>query len=83
MSIVARIRAHGGEIVRDEWRFGLRKGRLTPAAVAWLSHHWREACAEAWPAFDAWEERAAIREIDGGQARPDAEAAAYAEVAGC
>jgi len=37
--------------------------------------------AKASEALDAFEERAAIREYDGGQARADAEAAAMAEVA--
>lgn len=80
MSILARIRAHGGEVIRDEWRFSLRKGRLTPAAIEWLRAHWLDACGEAWPDFDRWQERAAIREFDGGQSRAEAEAAAYLEV---
>lgn len=83
MSILARIHAHGGQIVRSEWRFTLKPGRLTPDALSWLKKHWRAACAEAWPALDLWEERAAIREYMGGQSRAEAEASAYAEVAGC
>lgn len=83
MSILARVHAHGGEIVRDEWRFRLNPGRLTPEAVAWLRKHWRAACREAWPSLDAWEERAAIREFDGGLMRAEAERAAYGEVARC
>lgn len=83
MSILARIQAHGGAVIRDEWRFSLRRGRLSAEAIAWLKKHWREACAEAWPPFDLWEERAAIREYDGHQPRPEAEREAYAEVAGC
>lgn len=79
MSILARIQAHGGEIVRSEWRFSLKRGRLTADAIAWLRAHWLEACAEAWPPFGDWLERAAIREFDGGQARADAERYAYAE----
>ncbi len=83
MSILARIQAHGGQIVRVEWRFTLKPGRLSPAALAWLKKHWRAACTEAWPVLDRWEERAAIREYMGGQSRAEAEAEAYAEIAGC
>ena len=64
MSILARIRTHGGDIIRTEWRFSLKRGRLTQEAIAWLRAHWLEACCEAWPMFDAWVERAAIREYD-------------------
>jgi hypothetical protein len=80
LSILARIRAHGGDVIRKEWRFTLRPGRLKAPAVAWVRQHWPEVCAEVWPAFPAWEERAAIREFEGGQNRVDAEAAAYREV---
>lgn len=83
MSIMARIRAHGGEVIRDKWRFGLRKGRLTPAALAWITANRAALIWEVWPEWDAFEERAAIREFDGGQARRDAEAAAYDEVTRC
>lgn len=83
MSILARIRAHGGDVIRTEWRFSLKRGRLTADALAWLRRHWLDACAEAWPLFGAWSERAAIREFEGGEARTDAERAAYAEVAQC
>lgn len=83
MSILARIRAQGGDVIRTEWRFTLRKGKLDAAAVEWLRGRWRNVCREVWPMFDAWEERAAIREFDGGQSRDEAEAAAYAEVTKC
>ena len=85
MSVVARIRAHGGEVIRDEWRMALRPGRLSPDALAWLRKpRIREAVhAEIWPEFDAWAERAAIREFDGGQDRATAEREAYREVMGC
>ena len=83
MSIIARIRAHGGEVTRSAWRFTLRPGRLKPDAIEWLKAHRREMCQEAWPEYDAWEERAAIREYEGGQTRDEAEAAAYAEVRAC
>lgn len=83
MSILARIRAKGGDVIRDGHRFRLRRGRLDDAAVAWIAARWRDVCREAWPAFDDWEERAAIREYDGGQPRAEAEAAACREVAAC
>ena len=83
MSILARIRAHGGEVTRDKWRLTLRRGRLTDAALEWLRQPQVKAALmhEVWPEFDAFEERAAIREFDGGQTRAEAEAAAYEEVA--
>lgn len=83
MSIIVRIRVHGGDVVRDEWRFRLRPGRMTQAAIAWVRARLWEVQREAWPEFDAWNERAAIREFDGGQARADAERDAYEEVMGC
>lgn len=84
MSILDRIRAHGGEAIRDEWRIRLRRGRLTDDALAWLREpRRREALLhEVWPEADAWAERAAIREFDGGQDRDAAERAAYGEVMG-
>lgn len=85
MSILARIQAQGGDIVRDEWRFTLKPGRLTPAALAWLRSNlrWFTACCEVWPFYGEWAERAAIIEHDGGLSRADAERSAYAEVGGC
>ena len=83
MSILARIHANGGDVVRTEWRFALKRGRLSAEALAWLKGRWFDACCEAWPPLGAWLERAAIREFDGGESRPDAERAAYEEVAGC
>lgn len=85
MDILERIRAHGGDIIRDEWRFTLKRGRLTPEALAWLRFglRWFMACCEAWPCYPEWAERAAIREYDGGMSRADAERAAYAEVQRC
>lgn len=82
-SILARIRANGGDVVRQEWRFALRRGRLIQEAVAWVRARWADVCREVWPPFDLWEERAAIMEFDGGLSRADAERAAYAEVAAC
>jgi hypothetical protein len=83
MAILDRIRAHGGDVIRDGCRFRLRRGRLSDAAVEWVRARWREVCAEVWEPFDDWEERAAIREYDGGQPREDAERDAYREVTGC
>lgn len=85
MDILERIRAHGGDIIRDEWRFSLKRGRLTPEALAWLRSgmRWFAACCELWPPYAEWAERAAIREYDGGMPRADAERAAYAEMQPC
>lgn len=83
MSILARIKANGGDVVRDEWRIALRPGRLTPEALVWVRSRWNEVRREAWPQFDEFEERAAIREYDGGMSRHDAERAAYGEVSQC
>lgn len=83
MSILSRIRANGGEVIRDRWQIRLRRGRLTDDAVKWVAERKRDLMREVWPLFDDWEERAAIREFDGGQAREDAEASAYREVSGC
>lgn len=80
---MARIRAHGGEVIRDEWRLSLRPGRMTAEAIAWVRAHWEDVCREVWADFDRWSERAAIREYDGGQARAEADRDAYAEVAKC
>lgn len=83
MSILSRIRANGGEVIRSEWRFALRPGRLSVDAIAWVKTRWPEVRLEAWPDFGRWEERAAIKEYDAGMTRADAEAEAYREIAGC
>ena len=80
MSILDRIHAHGGEVTRHRWRLSLRKGRLTADALAWLAKHRDQLMREVWPAYDAWDERAAIIEYDGGLPRDEAEEAAYAQV---
>jgi hypothetical protein len=80
MAIIDRIRAHGGEVIRNRWTITLRKGRMTPAALVWVKDHRADLMREVWPEFDDFEERAAIREFDGGIGRSDAEAAAYDEV---
>lgn len=83
MSIIDRIRAHGGEIIRDGWQISLRKGRLDAPALAWLRDHKADLMREVWPEYDKFEERAAIMEFDGGLPRIEAEAAAYERVMQC
>lgn len=83
MSIVDRTRAHGGEVIRDKWRITLRRGRLSAEALEWVREHRADLMREMWLQYDEWEERAAIREFDGGQPRSEAEAAAYREVMMC
>lgn len=83
MSILNRIRANGGEVVRDKWCVTLKRGRLTPEAVAWIGKNKAELMREIWPEFDEFEERAAIKEFDGNMSRSDAERDAYAEIMGC
>lgn len=83
--ILDRIRAHGGDVIRDQWRIRLRRGRLPASAIAWLRQPRIQMTLllEVWPEADAFEERAAIREYCGGQDRAAAERAAYGEVAAC
>lgn len=83
MSIMDRIRAHGGEVIRGGWQISLRKGRLDAQALAWLRDHKFELMREVWPEYDDWNERAAIMEFDGGLPRSEAEAAAYERVMQC
>lgn len=80
--ILDRIRENGGEVIRDRWTVRLRRGRLDDVALAWLREpqNKRRLMREIWPEFDEWEERAAIREYDGGQERSEAEETAYAEL---
>lgn len=80
MSALARIRAHGGNVIRKGYRFSLRQGRLTPEAIAWVKANLDAVKREAWADYDLWEERAAIREFDGGMTREEAEAAAYEDI---
>ncbi|MCL7465559.1 MULTISPECIES: hypothetical protein [Paracoccaceae] len=83
--ILDRIRAHGGDVIRDQWRIRVRRGRLPEAAIAWLRQPRIQTALllEVWPEADAFEERAAIREYCGGQDRATAERAAYEEVMVC
>lgn len=83
--ILDRIRAHGGDVIRDKWRISLRRGRLSEPAIAWLRQPRIQTALlrEVWPEADAFEERAAIREYCGGQDRAAAERAAYREVSAC
>lgn len=78
--ILDRIRAQGGDVMRDEWRITLRRGRLSDEAIAWIGQRRDALMREVWPAYDDWQERAAIREFDGGQDRAAAERDAYHEV---
>jgi hypothetical protein len=77
-----RIRAHGGDVLADQWRMVLRPGKLPRPALDWLKQPEVRARVhrEVWPLVDDWQERAAIREFEGGQDRATAEAAAYEEV---
>lgn len=83
MSILSRIRAHGGDVIRDKWQITLRPGRMPPPAIAWVKERKADLMREIWPEFDDFEERAAIREFDGGMSRAEAEEAAYREVMKC
>lgn len=78
MSILARIRANGGDVTRDGYRFSLRQGRLTLDAVAWVKANLDAVKREVWPQFDEWQERAAIMEFEAGLSREEAEQAALA-----
>lgn len=80
--ILDRIRAHGGEVIRDGWTLRLRRGRLREPALQWLRDPAvrQRLMREVWPQVDDFEERAAIREFCGGQDRAGAERDAYREV---
>ena len=80
MSVLARIRAKGGDLIREGHTFRLRPGELDASAIQWVRDNIDAVKREAWPLFDEWEERAAIMEFEGGLPRADAEAAAYQEV---
>lgn len=78
--ILDRIRAKGGEVIRDRWHITVRRGRLDGAALDWIRKNRDALMREVWPELDDFEERAAIREFDGGMSRDEAEAAAYQDV---
>jgi hypothetical protein len=78
--LLDRIRAYGGEAIRDRWTVTIRRGRLDDAALEWLRENKPRLMREVWPEFDDWNERAAIMEYDGGMDRAEAEAAAYDDV---
>lgn len=80
--ILDRIRMKGGEVVRDRWTITLRRGRLDAAALDWIKENRPALMREVWAEYDDWEERAAIREFDGGQDREEANDAAYEDVMG-
>lgn len=81
--ILDRIRANGGDVIRDGWRLRLRRGRLTDSALVWIKAHWAELASDVWPEWDAFEERAAILEHCAGMPRGEAEAEAYRQVMKC
>jgi len=83
VSILARIRANGGDVIRDEWRFRLLPGRLKPDAISWIRANWQTVCNEVWPAYWFWLEQAAFMEFGGPCPRAEAERRAYAEVCRC
>jgi len=79
--VLDRIRAAGAEVRRDGWRLRIvRRGRLGEAGLRWLAENRARVMRELWPLYDEWEERAAIREFDGGQPREEANDAALKEV---
>jgi len=75
--LLDRIRAQGGEVIRNRWTVTIRRGRLDDAALEWLRENKPRLMREVWPEYDEWDERAAIMEYDGGMDRAEAEAAAY------
>lgn len=83
MSIIDRIREHGGEVIRDKWSFHLRPGRLDAAARQWIATNAIRLFSEIWPEFDSWIERAALLEFDHGYPRDEAERLAYDRVMKC
>lgn len=47
--ILDRIRANGGDVIRDGWTIRLRAGRLTPEALEWLRGRKDALMQEVWP----------------------------------
>jgi hypothetical protein len=83
VTVLDRIRAEGGKVVRSEWQLTLVPGRMTTASMAWVRSNKDALLREIWPEFDDWSERAAIMEYDAGLTRSEAEAAAYRRVMKC
>jgi len=81
-SIIAKIHDRGGSVDLRDGKLILRRGNLTDAAVEWIKVHRADLIREMVPPHlaDEFEERAAIREYDGGQYRAKAEAAAACEM---
>jgi hypothetical protein len=82
MAALSHIRAQGGDVIRDGYRFTLRRGRLSQHAITWIKDNLSAVKREVWADFDRWEERAAIMEFDGGLSREEAELAAYQSLGG-
>lgn len=80
--ILDRIRAKGGEVTLDRWHPRMKRGRLSDDALAWVRAHRDDLMREVWPAYDDWQERAAVMEYDAEMTREGAEAAAHADVTG-
>lgn len=80
--ILDRIRANGGEVIRNKWRITLRRGRLNDDAVQWVRANHTDLMREVWLDYDDWDERAAIMQEGNGWTREQAEAAAYECIAG-
>jgi hypothetical protein len=82
VSVMAHIRSKGGDIIRREWRFALRPGKLNAHARRWVKANIDLIKAQLWPHYYDWAERAAIMEFDGGLSRAEAERQAYECVEG-
>lgn len=81
--ILDRIRANGGEVIRDKWNLRIRPGRLSPEALAWVRANTDRIKEEVWPEFDWWMRRSYDHEFVYGRPRDEAQRIAYDEVMGC
>lgn len=79
--IIDRIRSNGGDLIRNEYAFTLRRGRLTDEQIEWVKARIDEVKLEVWPQYVQWVERACILQYDRGLSRADAQAAAYGVIA--
>ena len=75
--IIDRIRANGGDLIRNGYAFTLRRGRLTDEQVEWVKSRIDEVKLEVWPKYVEWVERVAIIRHDRGLTLADAQADAY------